>query len=160
MSTVGLLGYEIMERPTKLTIGFTFVAVLCATTFLSLIIFTPPYTIDVNKLLSKPDQYVALTNPDPILSKAISTLKPVHFYSFDETQFDELTGGSGGIIVEYQNEDYTINYLGVTSGALTIIIWWATFIGLIVSTTLLVILIIGKVWRQRKRKNQATYIFE
>jgi len=97
----------------------------------------------VEKLSEKPQQYFAVTNPDPILSEAITHPgQPIQFISLSETQIDELTSRYGTPNLEYQNTYYRAGIPMVEPLAIYGQTMLISFVGGLVSGVALIALII------------------
>jgi len=125
---------------------------ICATSIAFLYFGATKHVMMAEKLSDKPEEFFVVTNPDPVLLKAISTLERVCFYSFDETRFDELIGGEyGGANIEYQGNYYFVGIPIVEPDIFMFgLVFGISIFGLVTSTTLLVSHAIRKGSRQRK----------
>jgi hypothetical protein len=98
-----------------------------------------------DKLSNTPEKYFVVTDADPVLVQAISHLgKPISFDSLDETEIGDLAYQYGTSNIEYQNNYYSVGVLVSEPSPIHILTFWASIIGLIMSTALLIYLAIRK----------------
>jgi len=134
--------------------GLIAVMVLCGAVF----VLVPPIAGPVNvimaeKLPGEPEEFVVLAEPDAVMLEAISTLEPVEFGSYDETQFDELAGSEHGAVnVEYQGSYYFVGAPFVEPAQSYSLTAWVALSGLITSIALLIAIAIYKIRNTKGEK--------
>ncbi len=101
-----------------LLIAFTLMLTVSAIGLtITIIYFGSGYSISAHKLNDKPENYFVLNNPDDYILEAITNGHSSVFKSLDITQFDELydqlSGRSGFINIEYHSSYYKIGLVAV-----------------------------------------------
>jgi hypothetical protein len=129
---------------------------LCAALIILLPYIEPPrHEVVAGNLSEKPEDYFIVAGPDPVLLQAISNPgKSVYFRSWDEVEIDDLIDQYGTCNFEYQNNYYNAFFPMVEYRDGYGQLFWASFIGLIISTILLVPLVILKGLKRLNRRKQ------
>ena len=151
-----------MKTFTKVYAGLTIIMVICAASAFLMPLLIPPLSgysdLVVEKLQDKPEKYFVVTNPDPVLSQAISSGGRAPFHSFAEIQIDDLMNQYGTNNIEYQNNYYWVGtqFVEVTWSNEASMFFWLFVSGFIVSLILLasIAFVKGGLDHLKKQKEQ------